>query len=50
MHFICERRSIAALEAHTANFLVRVGECEDCTKQLEETVLLLRAQLGAPLV
>ena len=38
------------LEVHTANLLVRVGEREGCTKQLKETLLVLRAQLSAPLV
>ena len=44
------KASVAALEAHTANLLERVGEREGRIKHLEESVLLLRAQLGAPMV
>ena len=42
------KASVAALEAHTANLLKRVGEREARIKHLEETVLLLRARLSAP--
>ena len=44
------KASVSALEAHTANLLVRIGEREARIKHLEETALLQRAQLSAPLV